>query len=155
VTSVLHVAFIKGKVSLILIVLSLFESDDVTFRGLLRSHMHQDQGDWTQCYGVISINLLPAWLLPWASEATKINMKKRFMFHTRHTRRERGKLGSKVFKGRDILSWQRPNSDPYNITTKWLTVNLKLPGISHGQFWGWRMAIFDIWEVSLDGTPNF
>jgi hypothetical protein len=24
--------------------------------------------------------------------------------------------------------------DPYNITTKWLKVNMKLPGTSHGQF---------------------
>jgi hypothetical protein len=26
------------------------------------------------------------------------------------------------------------NLDSYNITTKWLAVNLKLPGTSHGQF---------------------
>ena len=25
----------------------------------------------------------------------------------------------------NILSWKQPNSDPYNINTKWLTVNLK------------------------------
>jgi hypothetical protein len=35
-------------------------------------------------------------------------------------------------EGKDTLSWQRPNSDPYNITTKWLAVNLKLLGTSHG-----------------------
>ena len=32
-------------------------------------------------------------------------------------------------------------------------MNLKLPKTSHGRFEGWRIAIFDIWEVSLDGTP--
>ena len=35
---------------------------------------------------------------------------------------------------RDTLSWQRPNYDSYNITTKWLAVNLKLPIISYGRF---------------------
>jgi hypothetical protein len=59
------------------------------------------------------------------------------------------------WRWRDTSSWQRPNSDPYNINTKWLTMNLKLPGTSHGRFSGRRMAIFDIWKVSLDGTPNF
>jgi hypothetical protein len=34
----------------------------------------------------------------------------------------------------DTLSWQRPNSDPYDITTKWLAMNLKLPGTSHMRF---------------------
>jgi hypothetical protein len=34
-------------------------------------------------------------------------------------------------------------------------MNLKLPGTSHGRFQGWRMAIFEIWEVSLDGTPDY
>jgi hypothetical protein len=33
-----------------------------------------------------------------------------------------------------ILSWQRPNFDPYNITTKWLIMNMYLPGTSHGRF---------------------
>ena len=41
---------------------------------------------------------------------------------------------SQLLWGRDTLSWQRPNSDPYSITTKWLAVNLKLPKTSHGRF---------------------
>jgi hypothetical protein len=34
-------------------------------------------------------------------------------------------------------------------------VNLKLPKTSHGRFWGWRMPIFDIWEVSLEWNSQF
>jgi hypothetical protein len=38
-----------------------------------------------------------------------------------------------LFLRRDTLSWQRSNFDPYNVTTKWLTVNMKLSGTRHGR----------------------
>jgi hypothetical protein len=36
--------------------------------------------------------------------------------------------------GRDTSSWKQSIFDPYKITTKWLTMNMKLPGTSHGRF---------------------
>jgi hypothetical protein len=81
--------------------------------------------------------------------------------HSRGPFDRHGKLRVKTPLNLIMIKVETPYHDNDLILTpiispqKWLTMNLKLYGTSYERFQGWRMAIFNIWEVSLDGTPNF